>query len=492
MLTPLVALGLALTSAFADDVPPGADVAARVNAGELAPAVLAALDELRPLAAGWPQLGAAVAAVDGLRQGPWRDALAKVGVDAAAKGAVVTAFVDLADPKRPVFGAVVRGVKPRPAATEGLEPRDVEGQPALVVTGQDLVLVPRAADVVMGNERGVERLLRHLGAPPARASVRAPRDPLVTAARRLRQAAPVLLALVPPALAKGLGADRTPGVAPLSLAVSAATVALEATAFELVLDVDRPGQREAVASAVRGAVAALNGAGQGLLALGELAAAGPQLTPSLPLLPRGLDPKLFATVVTTWMRDLRLTPLVRVRPHGVEARVEVSSWRGLAASALALAASGAAMRAPAPRELPAGVAPAQDDDPGTRSPLAADAESLLVRLREAELAYKHAHGAWLACAALPAQPPREPTPWKADDCFKKVGFDPEGVVTRLQLEAKVEGDKLLLTARADPDGGGAPVVFYLDDEAPTVRRLGPEDDLPATASPSAAPGGHGP
>jgi hypothetical protein len=474
MLTPLLAVGLALTSAFADDVPPGTDVAVRVAAGELGLPVLAAVDELRPLAAGWGQLGAALATLDAMRQGPWREALTAVGVDPAGKGVVVTAFADLADPKRPVIAAIVRGVKPRQPQGAGLEAREVEGQPAAMVTGQDLVLVSRPTEVVIGNERGVERLLRHLGARAARS--KKPVDPLVTAARRLRQEAPVLLALAPAAVVKGLGADKVPGLAPLSQSIGVATLALTASALEIVLDVDRPGQREAVASAVRGAIAALNGAGQGLLALGELAAAGPQLTPSLPLLPRGLDPKLFSAVVTTWTRDFRLTPAVHVRPHGVEARVEVSSWRGLVASVLALGASGAAMRGGGGREpaAPPPPAPGEDLPEAAPSPLAMQAESLLVRLREAELTYKHAHGSFVACALSPAQAPKVPTPWKPDDCFAKVGFAPEGVVTLLQLEARVEGDKLALTARADPGGDGVPAVFYLDDQASTVRRQAPE------------------
>jgi len=366
MLSPLLSLGLSLCAAFADDVPPGADLAVRVQAGEVGPAVVAAIDELRPLAVAWPQLGVAVASLDGLRQGPWRDALTRVGVDPAARGVVITAFADLADPKRPVIAALVRGVKPHAAEGEGVEVREVEGQPAQAITGQDLVVVPRATELVLGNERGVERLLRHLAPRPARAADKKP-DPVIGALRRLHHDAPVLVAIAPLALVTGLGTEKTPGVAPLAQSVSAATLALEQRSLELELDVDRPAQRDAVASAVRGGVAAADGAGQGLLALGELAAAGPQLTPSLPLLPHGLDPRLFSAVVTTWMRGYRLTPVVTVRPRGVEARIEVTSWRGFAASVLALVASGAGMHgAGAPvTPSPSHVAPGSEQQPET-------------------------------------------------------------------------------------------------------------------------------
>ncbi len=96
---------------------------------------------------------------------------------------------------------------------------------------------------------------------------------------------------------------------------------------------------------------------------------------------------------------------------------------------------------------------------------------LLTSLRAAESVHLEVNGAYVACGPVPKAVPKGPVPWPSDSCFERLAFAPKGPV-RAQLEAVLREGRLVLVARADPDGDGVPQVWYMDEDSQTIRGFG--------------------
>lgn len=100
-----------------------------------------------------------------------------------------------------------------------------------------------------------------------------------------------------------------------------------------------------------------------------------------------------------------------------------------------------------------------------------EVERWLLGLRRLQREYRGQTGAFLACGPQPREIPQRAVAWPSGTCFDRLGFRPPGRV-RFQLEASVHRDNLVLVARSDGDGDGIPEVWYLDEQATAVRRVG--------------------
>lgn len=92
----------------------------------------------------------------------------------------------------------------------------------------------------------------------------------------------------------------------------------------------------------------------------------------------------------------------------------------------------------------------------------AEAALLLEHIANEELAWRRDHGAFLACGAMPAQPPKgEAVAFDASGCWRDLGLRVEGPV-RYSYRVELHGETFRAIAEGDLDGDGVRSVFTLD------------------------------
>jgi len=487
-----VALGAATpVSALVDDAPADTEVVVRIDTGVLWSTSVEAWESLAPLLRILPHVEATLA--------EWTAALreqtaalgAVAGFDLALPGTTVTVVLDLDAKGGPVVAAVVRGPGAREQAPAGTRSSDserseVDGQPVQVLRGTDLAWSRSAELLVLGNERGVQRQLRHRSA-----QARDPRHAcrsggLCVPAQLVRDPGVFALALVGgqalstwlvAALGEPAGRAAS-GLAGLALRTRGQTLVASFTGRS-----DR--QRDALEHALRAVVAALQGAGSLALAGVELASAGapwvPRRLASLP--PSDVEEALVV------LRGWRLDALVHSRPHeGFEVELTPSSYRGLlvagvvALGGLGGGSGGAGGAGGAGGSPGAADGRGPDSNAGGTTPLGAAA--LLVRLRAAEQTYKGRSGHFLACPAEPALIPQKSVILSRAGCLAQLDFSPGPLVW--QLAAELQDGKLVLVARGAPSGA-ALEVWYLDEASAAPRRVGAPFAPERSSAPRASP-----
>ncbi len=452
----MLLLGVAMVVAaptLLDDAPAGTDLVIRADAGALAGEATKMWEDAQKLVDAWPQLRSlrdtAQASYDEWAAPPLR----QLGVDFRRQGAVLTLVVDLDATGGTVYSVVLRGVGKSAKLGEGATPFTVDAAPAYRHPERDLAWAQVKDAFVWGNERGVQRQLRHLLA------VRRRSEPALSSlAEHLRKPTPFALAYVAPAATRAELAQGILTVGPFLGEVASAVITAKPGNVELRLQAANAKGEEALlhgmralVAAMRGVVGLLEGGGEMMLGLDELGRRPENAPPAL-------EAEVVESLVTTWLGGFALTAAVRQRSeHRVEVSLKVSGFRALLAAAGILA--GAFL---------------------TERPVAADPEvqALLVALREAELAYKRAHGQFLVCGPVPAEPPQGETAWPAQSCLDPLGFRPPKPV-RWQVAAAVKEGALMLMARGDSDGDGVAEMWMLDEKSASPRRFGP----PSSSSP---------
>ncbi len=442
---------------LAEEAPAGTSVALRVMSGEVIPALGSAWQNLAPLLRLIPETEtlwrARVAELSAYAE----EAAGATGCAPYEKGTSLTLVAELGAPAEAVFAIIMRG--PGAAAAKKVGP-PLEGEAhtfdghTLRVLASGLAWARTPDACVIGNERGVQRQLRHWAAGTKGANV-CVAGPLCGSAQLLREDAPVLLAWASsPALRAFV--DQELGLPALAWAAALTSVSLRATGSSIVvkLTARTDKQLESVKHAALGVVAALEAAGRTLVAGAELSLAGG------PFAPKRLRAFAGAEVAALgWLRALQLAGTVRSRPaRALEIELTASDPRGLLAavlltqSQLGLAgAAGAAL----PEAPPAALA---------------DPKALLLRLRVAELAFKARSGRFLACPPEPPRIPARPVAPSPMGCLAELGFATDEVLS-WQLAAELDKGKLMLFARGSPAGGPLE-VWYLDETAATARRAG--------------------
>lgn len=105
-----------------------------------------------------------------------------------------------------------------------------------------------------------------------------------------------------------------------------------------------------------------------------------------------------------------------------------------------------------------------------QAPPRQQAERLLTELYQAQQQYRERSGAYLPCGPVPRRVSGklsgERALWPQGTCFDALGVTPQSA--DIQLEARLEQDRLLLIARA-PAVSGLPQIWWLTDNAPHVR-----------------------
>lgn len=436
---------------LAEDVPSGTDVVMRVEVGRIAGDLRDMWADVQQLLQAWPP----VKKLSETALETWTDRLEELekrtGADFASKNAVVTVTLDVDAGGGPVFGAVVRGAlsgEPAPDLGEGIEPFTVDGHPAfrhLPSAGAWAIADP--GTLVFGDERGMQRQLRRL-----LSEQRAKKEPVHILASRLRKRAPFMVAFSLPKGVPGVVSENLSTIGPLLGAVRAGSLVAGPERLELRLEAaDESGQGalehgvHALTALLRAGVALLEVGAEATLGLEEIGSRPPQL-------PEALDSETINELLATWIKGARFDHSVRRRrSHAVEATITPSSYRALAA-ALGVVAVGLAPPAPSTGK--------------------AEAQVMLMALRQAQLAYKADKGEFLTCGPVPLEVPVGRVPWPEASCFDLIQFRPPGAVL-FQVAASTEDGSLVMMARGDADGDGVPEVWLLDETSPAVERFVP-------------------
>jgi len=453
MLSVTLALAcVAATPSVWQDVPPESDLVVRVEYGKLHQPAEQLWKQLEPLLPLQPLLGARA------RQTVqrWTTLAEQIEELTGAKldrpQVTVTASFDLDGSGPVVASAVIRGSFAKASATKrnpkGAVSFEIDGHPALRhERGLQWAFV-EGTTLVIGDNRGLPRQLRRLlGKPPA-----ANQDhPLAKVARELRDTAPVLAAFhfdkkMRQRLPQMLG---DPGR--MLEALEAGTLSASGKRVELGLKGKDTFSKEGTGYGLRALVALVEAGAAKISSEIELGLAMEARDKKSEILPKAFKAGAAQPLLESWLRALAIEVRVRPRPGGrSEATIEASDGRGLAAAALALASY-------LQRDL--------------QRPLADEAEMLLRQVRTAQLAHRRAKGELLPCGPSPARVPVEAVASSGARCFERLGVRlPKQM--RVQLEATVEGGRLQVVARADPDGDGMPVVWVIGEQDERVRHFG--------------------
>jgi hypothetical protein len=383
--------------------------------------------------------------------GVWKETLDKVrqasSADLTRKATVLTAVIDLDGKGGPVYAVILTntGAKaPTPAPDDSFT---IDGHQAFRVPERDLVwTVVGKTTLLVGNERGLQRQLR-LSQSKTEADT-----PLVKVAARLRKPAPLLVAFSLSPAARTFAAKAFPNGGALVAAVVSGSVAAHADRLELRFDAEGETERDAIEHGVRAgaallnaAVALLEGGAEATLGLDALGKRPPQI-------PSALEAPVIKGLVADWLHGAHFDlTMRRRRPYTVEATLKTPGPRPLIA-ALALLGLGA---------LPKGESPGQ-----------AEAQVMLLALRQAQLAYKAEEGEFVACGPVPTEVPVGRVAWPKTSCFDAIGFRPPGKVG-YQIAAAVEDGTLVMMARGDANGDGVPEVWLLDETSPGIEPFVP-------------------
>ena len=433
-------LALWVGASLAQDTPRGTDLVARVEVGAMAAELRSAWEELDPLFAAWPALGSV--ARDTLDA--WIEVAVELervtGADLDRAASVATLVADADATGGDVWAVVVRGARPkRPAAHDFL----IDGHPAHRLEGREIAWSVVGDALVFGNERGVQRQVRQVRKPSAGDR------PIQVRARRLRDRAPLVLAFEAPAAVSAELSEELANVGPLVGAVRGGSLVAKPGRIWMQLSAESDDDQQAIEHGVR-AFVALARAGTSLLEGGAEAIRGLDLLGARPpSLPDSLDASALETLAEDWLRGFEVRAKIRERkPEVIEAELEVSSHRGLAAALGVMAV----MLVP------------------TRAGPRAEAEVLLELLRRAERAHHARTGEYISCGPVPETLPSAPTAWPAGSCFDALGFAPPTKV-RFQLVAGVEDGELVLMARGDTDGDGRAEIWVLEGDDVAMQPL---------------------
>ncbi len=444
-------LSTALTApGLAADAPDGTDVVVRVEVSSVAPELEAMWKDAEGLLDAWPPVKLLTETALSTWGGIIDSMAERTGADFKRRGVQVTLVVDLDAKGGPVYAMVVRGAfrkagaKPVDEADSGVEAFTIDGHQAFRLKGRDAAWSVADGNIlVAGTERGMQRQFRHL-----RRSKRAGRDPLQKLASHIRRASPVMLAFVVPDDSRAMAAKLLPTIGPLVSSVHSGTLEGKSSRLDLRLYADDDDEREAVEHGARALVALLR-ASTALLEGGAEAVLGLDLLGHRPpQIPQGLETTAIKGLVVEWLSGATFdSTMRRRRDHGIEMTIELSSYRALAAAIVLLSV---------------GLMPSSGR--GGR----AEAQVLLMALRQAELAYKAESGEFLTCGPVPQQMPVARVRWPEESCFDQIGFKPPGKV-RFQIASAIEEGELTMMARGDIDGDGVPEVWLLDEESSSVR-----------------------
>lgn len=450
MLTMILAAAIAAPN-MADDVPRGTDVAVRVETGRIAGDLRKMWADVELLLEAWPP----VKRLSQTALETWTDRLkeleTRTGADLERKTAVVTVTIDADAGGGPVFAAVIRGALsggPAPDPGEDVEPFTVDGHPAIrhLPSASAWALVGNRT-LVFGDERGMQRQLRRL-----LSKKRTKDEPVQILSSQLRKRAPFMMAFDVPNGVPNAVSEMLSTIGPLLGAVRSGTIVAHPGGIDLRVEAaDEKGQK-ALEHGVH-AFAALLRAGAALLEVGAEATLGLEKVGSRPpQLPESLGTETIEELLATWIKGAQFEHHVRRRrPHAVEATITPSSYRALAA-ALGVVAVGMA--------------------PPAGSTGKAEAQVMLMALRQAQLAYKAEKGEFLTCGPVPLEMPVGRVPWPEKSCFDLIGYRPPGDV-RFQIATSTEEGTLVMMARGDADSDGVPEVWLLSETAPAIERFVP-------------------
>ena len=454
-----VATVIGAAASLAEDIPPGSDLAVQIDVGQLRSASAEAWEGLRPVLPFHPGLERASKRLEGKLQDTLNDIERLTGANLQRPKVIATVAIDLDATGGTVYSAVIRGAfatAPQPDDSKNLESGVVriaiDGHPAFRSGDTAWTVINekrRGAALVYGNIRGIQRQVRQLLGDKKRAAD----DRLMVVARRLRARAPLLVAFSFDEETQTELADLFSDFGFLFETANAGIISAHEDGFEMQLDSAAADDRDAVAhglraamALVRSAVALLEGSTELLLGLD---AVGKRST----MLPRGLDSEELAPLLDKWVRNFELDTKVKKRSkRTTEIAVKLSSYRALAVIGLLLIGNSSL---------------------GSIS-IQSEASALLRVLRRAQLLHKEINGEFVKCGPVPDKIPTRRIRWPSVSCFDRLAFVPPKPV-RVQLEATVDDGKLVLVARADPDGDGIPQVWYLDEESETVRGMAPQE-----------------
>ena len=438
-------LSTLLLSGFADDAPRGTDLLLRMDTGKLTKEVTSSREAISPLVSAWPPLRALSARVDSEWIWLFGTLKTRTGIDLARTSANVTLVADLDAAGGMIWALVIRNADGKSDLDVDTKDEvfEVDGHVARRLDKGDLAWsVVDKSTVVAGSVRGLQRQLRHLLAPTKN------QEPLATEAARLRQSSPLQLAFALPDGIRTLLPQTLSHAGDLLAAATVGSIAARPGKISVRLTGEDEDAQVALEHSVK-AFVALARASALLLQGGAETISGLRTLGLEPRqVPAEIDKELATTLSNSWVADFQLSAKVsKRRGHGIDATVDVSSYRGL------LAAMGVMALMLAPGEA---TAPAEVKD-------------ILKELRRAQNAHKKAHGEYLRCGPIPTNLPAEPFEWPGDSCFNTIGFSPKGKV-RYQLMADVEDGKLLLVARGDANQDGILEIWVLDNLTGSVRR----------------------
>lgn len=453
MLSLLLSTALSVPSLSAD-VPDGTDVVARVEVSALAPELELMWQDVEGLLDAWPPVKKLTETVLSAWGGILTSLAERTGADLKRRGVQLTLTIDLDAKGGPVYAVVVRGAlgkggaKPVDEKDQGVESFTIDGHPAYRLKGRDAAWVIVDGNIlIFGTERGMQRQLRHF-----RRAKHTVNEPLQKLASQVRRASPVMLAYVLPDASRAAAAKLLPPIGSLISSVHSGTLEGKSRRLDMRLYADSDDDREALEHGVRALVALLR-ASTALLEGGAEAVLGLDLLGHRPpQIPVGLETTAIKGFIAEWLNGATFdSTLRRRRGHGVELTLELSNYRAL------VAAGGL---------LTFGFMPFFGGDGR------AEAQVMLMALRQAQLAYKAETGEFLSCGPVPQPLPVARVAWPEESCFDLIGYRPPGKV-RFQVASAVEEGELIMMASGDTDGDGVSEVWLLDEKSASVQAFMP-------------------
>jgi hypothetical protein len=315
------------------DVPPGSDVVLRVEVGRLGAELGAAVEALAPLGDAWAPWGALQQRLDELWQGPLTRIATQTQADWRRPGVVAVVALDLDAPGELLWSAVVRGARDKKTAVAApstpVESFLVDEQPAYRLPVPAVAWsVVQGDRIVLGDERGLQRHLRHLRAPPPQP------DALLQECLRVRTRAPIAVAFVLPEVVRERAKEELPIVGAFIREILAGHLLADAKEVGLTLQAPSDDSRDALVHAARSLAAALRArsahletGAEALLGLDRLGAGGEAKLP-------GVGADTLTELTRDWLSGFSLSATVRPRAgHRVEVELAPSGMRGLVAAA---------------------------------------------------------------------------------------------------------------------------------------------------------------
>ena len=447
----IAALLVAATSVppLADDAPPGCDLLVRIEVGRLADDIRDGWDNLRAFGQFEPRL---LSILDGASK-RWTEISQRLidatHSDLSGKSTIITFAIDLDVSGNPIFSAVIRGAAPVETKDNG-ESKPVNEIESYLVDEHEAFRQgelhwARVDDALLiGDARGLQRQLRR-----ALGKADGP-EALVRAAKRVRAQGPVIAAFALSPLVRRQLARAWGDIGVMVKEAKAGNVRVTEKRLTIQLEAGSKEERELVAHGMRAAVATVAGAEKLMLAGAEMVLGLTAAGNKSKMFPREEDALGLSWARESWL-DLPVMSarVFERRDNIVEVDAKIARVEGLVAVLSVLLAR-------------SGLSPFGSDE------VRDEAQALLLHLRERQMQHREINGAFVECGPMPRQIPTRPVPWPGGSCFERLAFAPKGPV-RVQVQATVQEGRLLVIARADPDGDGVPRVWYLDETTDEIR-----------------------